>query len=176
MTLECNSSSFKSYLFSNDEHWARNPMRAACVHHGTWDGLWKHMSQCSSALHATKTHVCATSWTDESSDLVPLSTHCQCGQHLALYKIAQCRSAVHSKFTNCQVSQTLEWFRNWKFHNVCSRTHTFRLCENLETRNLTKNRGIRRLILSTTIWYRCEEQKWNLQINFFIFIWGKYLC
>ena len=26
-------------------------------------------------------------------------------------------------------------------HNVCSGTHTFRLCENLETQNLTKIEG-----------------------------------
>ena len=136
-------------------------MRASCVQHRTWAGWFMEAreSMHSSALHATETHVRATSWTDESSDLVQLSMHCYCRQHSALQKIVQRRSAVHSKFTNCKFYQILG-VRIWKFHNICNRTHTFRLCGNLETQNLTKNWGIRRFALTTTYWLISLLEGW----------------
>ena len=140
MTLECNSSSFKSYIFysvmmsiGREIAWE---LHAYITEHGL-DGLWKH----SSALHATEKHGTHNSVNQQiewpSSTLHALSMRTA---FLHFIKLRRCRSAVHTKFTNCQFSQILVLgVIFWKFHNICNRTQTFRLCENLET--LTENDG-----------------------------------
>ena len=150
MTLECNSSSFKSCrpIFNSammsigrEIAWE---LHAYITEHGL-DGAgwfyyntWVNAQFCGSCDRNTRyAHIMNRRIEWPSSTLHALS------MRTAFLHFIKSRSAVRRFTHNLQI---LEGVRIWKFHNICSGTHTFRLCENLETQNLTKNRGIRRFI------------------------------
>ena len=166
MTLECNSRSFKSYIF----HLAMMSIKReitrelyACIHvhpkHVHGDFL----------MHARQQHIQRFIWCKWRRRAIyePTKRVTQFYRPRivneenisALHETALCHSAGLSKFTNCQFSQILEGVRMRNFHSTCSGTYTFILQENLEIQNLTENRHIRRFSLWATIYtikYLCH--------------------
>ena len=157
MTLECNSCSFKSYIFNSAMMSIKREITRelhACIHvhpkHVHGDFL----------MHARQWHIrrfivffCRGRAFNERTNSVTQFYRPRIVNEeniSALHETALCHSAGLSKFTNCQFSQILEGVRMRNFHSTCSGTYTFILQENLEIQNLTENRHIRRFSLWAT--------------------------